>query len=79
LERATYAVTALRFVREQLRGRQRGRDAGAALTADTSASMLLELSLGASFAFWATAGLLAGLARREQDESNLTDRTSSST
>lgn len=79
LERATYTVTALRFAREQLRGRQRGRDAGAALTADTSASTLLELSLGASFAFWATAGLLAGLARREQERADPSDQTSSLT
>jgi hypothetical protein len=78
-ERATYVVTALHFAREQLRGRQRGRDAGAALTADASVSMLLELSLGASFAFWATAGLLAGLARREQQLLDASVQTSSST
>jgi len=79
LERATYAVTALHFAREQLRTRQRERADGEVLTAETSASVLLELSLGASFAFWATAGLLAGLARREQERSGVSDRTSSST
>ena len=62
-ERATYSVAALRFAREQLRLRQREHVRGTALDADASASLLLELTLGASFAFWATAGLLAGLSR----------------
>jgi len=64
-ERAAYAVAALRFAQEQLRERQRERVRGSALDADASASLLLELTLGASFAFWATAGLLAGVSRRD--------------
>ena len=57
-------VTALHFAATQLDQKQQRRARSAALQPDVGATVLLELSLGASFAFWSTAGLLAGLSRR---------------
>lgn len=66
-QRALRTVVALRFANEQVQERKRTHAEGAVLEADAGASMALELSLGASFAFWATAGLLAGLSGRKPD------------
>ncbi len=63
--RETRTVLALRFAAEQVRTRQQELESSNALRADTGATVLLELSLGASFAFWCTAGLLAGFSRQE--------------
>ena len=59
-------MTAVHFAKQHLAERQLEQAKGAALEADAGAAVLLELSLGASFAFWATAGLLAGLSRRQE-------------
>jgi hypothetical protein len=66
-ERELRSLVALRLASGRLATRQRAIVDGAALEANPRAAITLELSLGASFAFWATAGLLAGLARRERD------------
>ncbi len=65
-DREVRAITALHFAKQQLIARQLELTKGAALEADAGAAVLLELSLGASFAFWATAGLLAGLSRKTE-------------
>ncbi len=57
-----HTLIALRFAVGQLQSLRGRLSADTAYAADTGAMVALELSLGASFAFWATAGLLAGLA-----------------
>lgn len=61
-----HTIRALRFALGHLQVRRERRVANGAYAPDTGAMIALELSLGASFAFWATAGLLAGLAARDR-------------
>lgn len=70
--RQTRTIQALRFAHDQLQLRRRRLRAGDAYAADAGAALALELSLGASFAFWATAGLLAGLAARAPGAGSVT-------
>lgn len=59
------AIQALGFAQAQVRAHAARGAEDNTLAADAGAVVALELALGASFAFWTTAGLLAGMARRE--------------